>query len=89
MQGQLHGRETKRRSRKLTQLWRKISLERGQRWIGWKGEVLIDEHGRNGTVIGRNYTYRPVVLKTEARHGDFVKVRISGARVGYLLARTA
>ena len=89
MQGQLHGRETKMRSRRLTQLWRKISLERGQRWIGWEGKVLIDEHGRNGTVIGRNYTYRPVVVETEARPGDFVNVRITEARVGYLLARTA
>jgi MiaB/RimO family radical SAM methylthiotransferase len=89
MQGLLHGRETKMRSRRLTQLWRKISLERGQRWIGWEGKVLIDEHGRNGTVIGRNYAYRPVVLETEARPGDFVNVRITEARIGYLMARTA
>lgn len=89
MQGQLHGRETKMRSRRLTKLWRKISLERGKRWIGWEGKVLVDELGRNGTVIGRNQTYRPVVLKTKARPGDFINVRVTEARVGYLLARTA
>ncbi|MCW3992852.1 MAG: tRNA (N(6)-L-threonylcarbamoyladenosine(37)-C(2))-methylthiotransferase, partial [Candidatus Bathyarchaeota archaeon] len=35
MEGQLHGRETKRRSRMLTRLWRRLSLESGRRWVGW------------------------------------------------------
>ena len=89
MEGQLHGRETKKRSRMLTRLWRRLSLERGLRWVGWKGEILIDELGREGSLIGRNYAYRPVVLQAAAGLGDFVKVMVTEARVGYLLARTA
>ena len=88
MEGQLHGRETKRRSRMLTRLWKRLSLERGLRWVGWKGEILIDELGRGGSLIGRNHAYKPVVLSTAARLGDLVKVEVTETRVGYLLART-
>ena len=88
MEGQLHGRETKNRSRMLTRLWKQLSLERGCRWVGWNGEILIDEFGREGSLIGRNYAYKPVVLQETANLGDFVKVTITEARVGYLLART-
>lgn len=89
MEGQLHGRETKRRSRMLTRLWRQLSLERSIRWVGWRGEVLIDEHGRDGSLVGRNYAYKPIVVSVAAGLGDFVGVRITEARVGYLLAQTA
>lgn len=85
MEGQLHGRETKGRSRTLTRLWRRLSLERGLRWVGWRGEVLIDELGRGGSLIGRNYAYKPIALSALAQFGDFVKVRITEARAGYLL----
>jgi MiaB-like tRNA modifying enzyme len=85
MEGQLHGRETKRRSRILTELWRRLSLESGARWIGWRGEALIDEHGRHGTLVARNYAYRPIVVKGPARLGDFLRLEITEARVGYLL----
>ncbi|RLI08078.1 2-methylthioadenine synthetase [Candidatus Bathyarchaeota archaeon] len=87
MEGQLHGRETKRRSRRLTRLWRRLSLERCLRWVGWRGKVLVDELGRGGTLVGRNYAYKPVVLRGAAL-GAFVEVRVTEARAGYLLGRT-
>jgi len=89
MEGQLHGRETKRRSRMLTRLWRRLSLERSQRWLGWEGSVLVDELGREGSLIGRNYAYKPIVLRAVTGLGDFVKVRVTEARAGYLLAQMA
>ena len=85
MEGQLHGRETKRRSRILTALWRRLSLESGARWIGWRGEALVDEYGRRGTLVARNYAYRPIVLKAPARLGDFLELQVAEARVGYLV----
>lgn len=85
IEGQLHGRETKRRSRLLTRLWRRLSLERGRRWIGWKGAVLIDEHGRGGSLVGRNYAYKPVAVEAEAALGEFVEVQVTDAGVGYLV----
>ena len=57
--------------------------------MGWKGEILIDEPGRGGSFVGRNYAYKPVVLRAAAELGEFVKVEVTEARFGYLLARTA
>lgn len=85
MRPQLPGWGTKRRSRLLTRLWRDLSAERNRRWVGWSGEVLIDERGRGETWVGRNYTYKPVVLKANAHLGDFVRARIFEARRQYLL----
>ncbi len=34
-EGQLHGRITKERSRRLTGLWKELSLEGNLRWVGW------------------------------------------------------
>ena len=34
---QLHGRETKERSRALTELWRNLGVEVGERWSEWEG----------------------------------------------------
>lgn len=87
MVGQIHGRETKARSRELTLLWRKISMEENRRWVDWRGEVLIDEQGQAGGSMGRNYAYKPVALTTSGRLGDFVGVTVDEARVGYLLGK--
>jgi len=87
MAGQLHGRETKTRSRELTRRWRKISMEENRGWVDWRGEVLIDEHGQAGDSMGRNYAYKPVALNTSRRLGDFVGVTVDEARVGYLLGK--
>lgn len=86
-EGQLHGRETKRRSRILTELWRRLSLESGRRWIGWRGEAIVDEHGRDGTLVARNHAYRPIVFKGPANLGDFIELEIIEERVGYLLGK--
>ncbi|MFB0543783.1 MAG: tRNA (N(6)-L-threonylcarbamoyladenosine(37)-C(2))-methylthiotransferase, partial [Candidatus Bathyarchaeia archaeon] len=85
MRPQLPGWETKRRSRLLTQLWRRLSRERNRRWVGWSGEVLIDEKGQGDTWVGRNYAYKPIVIKANAQLGDFVQVRILDAHAQYLL----
>ncbi|MCW4036021.1 MAG: tRNA (N(6)-L-threonylcarbamoyladenosine(37)-C(2))-methylthiotransferase [Candidatus Bathyarchaeota archaeon] len=88
MEGQLHGRDTKRRSRALSARWRGRSLERSRRWIGWRGEVVVDEEGRGDSMVGRNYAYKPVVVKEPVDLGDFVSVEVTEARGGYLLGRT-
>jgi threonylcarbamoyladenosine tRNA methylthiotransferase CDKAL1 len=86
MDGQLHGRDTKRRSRMLSSQWRRQSIERNQRWVGWRGEVIIDEVGREGSMVGRNHAYKTVVLREPVGLGEFVGVEVSEARGGYLLA---
>jgi MiaB-like tRNA modifying enzyme len=84
--GRLHGRDTKERSRIMTRLWKKIAVEVGKCWIDWEGDILLTEHGRSGTKVGRNYAYKAVALKTDASLGSFVKVKIKKSGVGYLTA---
>lgn len=85
---QLHGRETKRRSRMLTDLWRVQSLEWSRRWIKWRGRVIIDEEGRGDSMIGRNFAYKPVVIQEHVGLGDFVDATVTDVRRGYLLGET-
>jgi len=89
MPGRLHGRDTKARSRRLTKLWKRLSVETGERWIGWEGEILLDEHGRDGTKVGRNYAYKAVAVDADAMLGEYIRVRATGAGVGYLEAEIA
>ena len=88
MDSQLHGRETKDRSRRLSALWRRQSLEGSQQWKGWEGEILIDEVGKEGSMVGRNFAYKPVVIEDEIDLGDIVKVRVTEAHGGYLSGMT-
>ncbi len=89
MPGRLHGRETKARSRMLTKMWKRLSVEAGKRWLGWEGEILLDEAGRDGSKVGRNYAYKAVAVDADAELGEFVRVRVTGAGVGFLEAEIA
>jgi len=89
MSGRLHGRETKARSRRLTKIWKKLSVETGKRWLGWEGMILLDEIGRDGTKVGRNYAYKAVAVDTDAKLGEFIQVRVTGAGIGFLEAEIA
>ena len=68
--------------------FREAHPESGARWIGWRGEALVDEYGRRGTLVARNYTYRPIVLKAQVKLGEFIEVEIKEARVGYLVGES-
>lgn len=84
MNNKLHGRETKRRSRRLTSLWKKLAVEVGNKWLGWSGQILLDEYGKNGTMVGRNYVYKTVVVKTDATLGNMVNVKVNDIGIGFL-----
>lgn len=66
----------KERSRLMTKVFDKIAKEKNKRWLGWEGTVLIDEIGKNNTFVGRNYAYKPVIVKGKVEIGDEVKVKI-------------
>lgn len=78
--------EIKRRSTELAKTARRVALEKNQRWSGWSGDVLVDEKGKlNGSWIGRNFAYKPVVLKSSADLlGEILKVKIVKAFSTYL-----
>ena len=78
--------EIKRRSIMASALAKKLSLENNQRWVGWTGEILIDEVGKvPGSWVGRNFAYKPVVVKSASKLiGRFMPVRIIRAFPTYL-----
>lgn len=80
--------EIKRRSGVTAKLAKKVAFDRNQRWIGWTGEVLVDEIGKvSGSWIGRNFAYKPIVLKNSGS-GDLIgktfRVKVVKAFTTYL-----
>jgi MiaB-like tRNA modifying enzyme len=89
MEGQLIGRETNPRSRKMRALFNAITAERKKQWQGWSGEILIDEKGKSGSWVGRNYAYVPVALKGKHSLGEKAAVKVSKTGTHHLDAKEA
>jgi threonylcarbamoyladenosine tRNA methylthiotransferase CDKAL1 len=80
-------RELNRRSREMAELSRRISFEKNLAWLGWEGRVLFDEHGKGESWVGRNFAYKPVVVKASGSLlGRFVQVRVVKAFSTYIEA---
>ena len=75
----------KKRSMELAELQK--TLVDNSEWVGWSGRVVVDEFGKNGTVVGRNEFYKPVVVKGKFSLGDSVEVIVEKANQHYLVAR--
>jgi len=78
--------ETKRRSTVAAELTKRVSAERNLRWIGWSGEVLVDEKGKfEGSWVGRNFAYKPIVIQsTDNLLGKTLTVKVTEASTTYL-----
>jgi MiaB/RimO family radical SAM methylthiotransferase len=85
---QVEGREVKMRSRLLSDICRRIGYERNLRYVGRVEEGLVVEEGLKGGYIVRLPNYKPAIL-TKADLGEFLQVRITGARPTYLLGERA
>jgi threonylcarbamoyladenosine tRNA methylthiotransferase CDKAL1 len=73
---QLSGDVMKDRTIRMTPLSKTISAEKNKKWLGWEGEILIDELGKPGTLIGRNFAYKQFVVKgSNELLGKKIKVR--------------
>ena len=70
----------------MAKLVSRISFEKNKAWMGWSGEVLIDEKGRDDSWIGRNFAYKPMVIKRKKEffRGRFINVRVVRAFPTYL-----
>lgn len=88
MGGKVHGRISKERSRELTKICAKISKERNRKFTGKRMKILVTEKGVRGNFVGRAENYKPVVIK-ENKLGEFVDVKIVGARETYLVGKIA
>ncbi len=82
---QVPGRIAKNRSREVAEIFGKISLERNKKWIGWHGKILIDEIGKNNSFVGRNYGYKPVVVRGDFKLGDCPSIKTVEAEKFYLI----
>ncbi len=78
--------EIKHRSKIASDLAKQLSSENNKQWVGWVGEVLVDEKGKvPGSWIGRNFAYKPIVIKSkESLIGKTVKLEVNEAKTTYL-----
>ena len=76
-----------RRIARLQRVRRRVSLENNRRLLGTVQEVLVTERARRGGVLARTAGYYPVILEEGLRPGTVRKVRIAGARTGFLTGR--
>ena len=78
--------EIKRRSSEIAKLAREVAFERNQRWVGWTGEILVDEIGKiSGSLVGRNFVYKPITVKDDGNLiGKTLSVKVVRAHSTYL-----
>jgi len=81
--------DVKERSKLLAELVRRVSSEKNAVWMNWTGKILVDERGKQpGSWIGRNFAYKPIVIKSEDESliGKFVNVHVVKTFQTYLEA---
>lgn len=76
----------KERSRKLTRLCKQISYSTNRRFLGNEQQVLATRNGKNGTILSRTDSYRPVILK-KGEIGKFYEVKIADFAENYLIGK--
>ena len=78
----------KERTKRLTELFYKIAKKQNEQWIGWTGEILITEEGKlPNQWIGRNYSYKPIIVEGNHQLGNKVIVTIEQATIFDLRAK--
>lgn len=76
---QIPGRDIKRRSRIVKEVFETYSKQNNHRWIGGVGEILLTEKGKENQWIGKNYAYKQVIVEGNYQLGDRVPVKIVAA----------
>jgi MiaB-like tRNA modifying enzyme len=84
MENKVPSRIAKERSRELTNIHADISRDINKRCVGNLERILITEHGKNKTMMGRTDSYIPVVVEDAVHICDFIDVRITEASDIYL-----
>ena len=77
MNDKVHGRVAKNRSRELAAIHEDISSKINSTFVGKKEHILITEHGKSGTMMGRTESYKPVVVEEEVRICEFLDIEIT------------
>lgn len=79
-------RVKKERSRRMSELKKKIFLENNENFLGKRMDVLVTELGKNGTFLARTEGYKQVVLDSCVL-GEVREVEITGAKTYYLIGQ--
>jgi MiaB/RimO family radical SAM methylthiotransferase len=73
---QVDGIKIKDRSRLMADVHSWIQHSRNKKWVGKKCRVIVDEKGKDNTMIGRNESYKTVVMPVDYHIGDWVDLEI-------------
>jgi threonylcarbamoyladenosine tRNA methylthiotransferase CDKAL1 len=73
---QLPEEEKKHRTEYMLAMFKWIAFENNKRWRNWRGRVIVDGTGKNGSWLGRNFAYKPIVLDGSYRLGEELDVAI-------------
>jgi len=76
---QLNGKLMKNRCSKMMNLFKKVALENNKKLINKKFKILITEKGKNNVWIGKNDSYKQVIVKGNLRIGQTATVMIYDA----------
>ncbi|MHA1942854.1 MAG: radical SAM protein, partial [Candidatus Thorarchaeota archaeon] len=74
----------KQRSRILTNLVNEILTESNKSWVGWTGSIILTEKGSKGGIVGRNESYKTVIVQDDASLGTIVDVEITSVEKTHL-----
>jgi threonylcarbamoyladenosine tRNA methylthiotransferase CDKAL1 len=67
----------KHRSKIISDICKNISRLQNERWLNWEGEIIIDEEGKEaGQWIGRNNSYKPVIVRGDFKLGQIIKIKV-------------
>jgi threonylcarbamoyladenosine tRNA methylthiotransferase CDKAL1 len=88
LKNRLSGSKIKSRSREMTARRFAISNELNESQIGQRYRVLITERVKAGSVLARNDSYLPVVIKHNLPLGSWVNVEIKDATDSYLVGES-
>ncbi len=81
--------KVKRWTKEITELHRRITSERLQRQVGRYVNLMITERGKNGTWVGRDDAYRPVVVPGELTLYSRLNVEIVATGSTYLIGKVS
>lgn len=87
---QLHPRDKKERSRKITELFDKITSDSNKKWVGKETDVLINSRGKyKNQYKGRNIFYMPVVVNSKTNIlSKKISLKIRNVSKSCLLSKT-
>ncbi len=77
----------KQRSRTLTSLVSEILAESNESWVGWSGPIILTEKGSKSGIVGRNHSYKTVIVHDEVSLGNIVDVEITSAERTHLIGK--